>query len=69
MTLSQAKLLLIRAQDQVQGAFAELTRTLGSQQAATYQLDDEPLPPSPPANAEDLVAQALQNRPELAGLA
>ena len=48
VNLSQAKLLLLQAQDQVQGAFAELTRALGSQQAATYQLEDEPLPPSPP---------------------
>jgi outer membrane protein len=68
VNLSQAKLLLLQAQDQVQGAYAELTRTLGSQQAATYQLEDEPLPPSPPLNAEDLVAQALSSRPELASL-
>jgi outer membrane protein len=68
VNLSEAKLLLLQAQDQVQKAFAELTRTLGSQQAATYQLEDQPLPPSPAANAEDLVAQALGNRPELAAL-
>ena len=52
----------------VQAAFAELTRALGAQQAATYQLVEEPMPPSPPANVEDLVVQALQNRPELARL-
>jgi outer membrane protein len=68
VNLSQAKLLLLQAQDQVQGAYAELTRTLGSQQAAAYQLEDEPLPPSTPLNAEDLVAQALSSRPELASL-
>jgi len=68
VNLSQAKLLLLQAQDQVQGAYAELTRAIGSQQAATYQLEDEPLPPSPPPNAEDLVAQAISNRPELASL-
>jgi outer membrane protein len=68
VTVSQARLLLIRAQNVVLGAFAELTRALGSQQAANYQLVDEPMPPSPPAKAEDLVSQALQNRPELAGL-
>src|SRR5271157_1576814 len=68
VNLSQAKLLLLQTQDEVQGAFAELTRTLGSQQTATYQLEDEPLPPSPPTNPEDLVAQALANRPELASL-
>jgi len=68
VNLSEAKLLLLQAQDQVQESFAELTRTLGSQQSATYQLEDQPLPPSPPANVEDLVAQALSNRPELAAL-
>jgi len=68
VNLSEAKLLLLQAQDQVQKGFAELTRTLGSEQAVAYQLEDQPLPPSPPANAEDLVAQALKDRPELASL-
>jgi len=68
VNLSQAKLLLLQAQDQVQESFAELTRALGSQEAATYELVDEPLPPSPPAKAEELVAQALRGRPELASL-
>ncbi|MGP8246379.1 MAG: TolC family protein [Bryobacteraceae bacterium] len=65
---SEAQLLLIRAQDQVQRAFAEFTRTIGAQQTATYRLSEEPLPPSPAQNVEELVAQALKNRPELAGL-
>jgi outer membrane protein len=68
VNLSQAKLLLLQTQDQVQGAFAELTRTLGSQESAAYELVDEPLPPSPPSNSEDLVGQALGSRPELASL-
>jgi outer membrane protein len=68
VNLSQAKLLLLQTQDQVQEAFAELTRTLGSQQTVTYQLVDEPLPPSPPRDPENLVAQALSGRPELASL-
>ena len=68
VNLSQAKLLLIQSQDQLQQAFAELTRALGSQQPATYALADEPLPPSPPVDVEPLVAQAMSNRPELAGL-
>jgi outer membrane protein len=33
-----------------------------------YQVQEEPLPPVPPANPDDLVAQAIANRPELAGL-
>jgi outer membrane protein len=66
--LANAKLLVLQADDQVQQAFAELTRALGSQDGATYQLADEPLPPSPPLKVEDLVQQALSARPELASL-
>ena len=66
--VSQAKLLLIRAQDGVQEAVAELGRALGSDQPANYQLADEPLPAGPPAGVDQLVAQAIGNRPELVGL-
>jgi len=68
VNLSEAKLLLLQAQEQVQGAYAQLTRALGAQQSATYDLVEEPLPPSPPLNPEGLVAQALAARPELAAL-
>jgi outer membrane protein len=68
VNVSQAKLLLVRAKDTVQQAQAELGRAIGSDQPANYQLADEPLPPGPPATADTLVAQALSNRPELAGL-
>jgi outer membrane protein len=68
VTVSKAKLLLLRSQNLVQAAFAELTRAMGAQQAATYLLAEEPMPPSPDPNAEALVQQAMQNRPELAGI-
>jgi len=68
VTVSEAKLLLINAQQAVQQAFAELGRALGSDQAANYQLVDEPLPSGPPTTADGLVAQAESNRPELASL-
>jgi len=66
--LAQAKLMLIRAQDGVQQAFAELTRALGADKQQTYKLIEESLPPSPPADSADMVAQAFQQRPELAGM-
>jgi len=66
--LSRAKLLVLQTQQQVQEAYAELTRALGSESPAAYQLAEEPLPPSPPANVEVLVQQALKARPELASL-
>jgi len=68
VNVSEAKLLLLRALDSVQAVFAELGRAMGSDQPANYQLVDEPLPPGPPAAAAELVAQAMTNRPELAGL-
>lgn len=68
VNLAQAKLMQIQAQDAVQQAFAELTRALGLDQMQTYKLTDEPLPPSPPADAAEMVGQAFQQRPELAGV-
>jgi len=68
VNLAQAKLLQIRAQDEVGQAFAELTRAMGLEQHQTYKLTEEPLPAGPAGNDVDLVAQALQQRPELAGV-
>jgi outer membrane protein len=68
VSLAQAKLLLIRTEDTVQQSLAELTEALGDEQQQTYTLVDEPLPSSPPADSGTLVAQAIQERPELAGL-
>jgi outer membrane protein len=67
VNLAQAKLLQIRAQDEVAQAFAELTRTLGLEQHQTYTLNEEPLPPSPPPDSVPAVDAALRQRPELAG--
>lgn len=66
VNVSEAKLLLLRAQDNVQSSFADLIRALGADQQTNYQLVDEPLPQSPPATPDALVAQALNNRPEIA---
>jgi outer membrane protein len=68
VNVSEAKLLLLRAQDSVVGAQAELGRALGSDQPATYQLSGEPLPAGPAPAADMLVTQAMDNRPELASL-
>lgn len=68
VNVSEAKLLLLRAQDSVTGALAELGRSMGSDRPANYQLAGEPLPAAPPATSEMLVAQAIANRPELASL-
>ena len=67
VNVSQAKLLLLTAQNNVQVALADLTRALGSgQQSVMYDLVDEALPQGPPPTPDALVGQALNNRPEIA---
>jgi outer membrane protein len=67
VNVSQAKLLLIQAQNSLDEAYAELARALGADTVVDYHVQEEPLPPVPPANPDGLVAQAIANRPELAG--
>jgi outer membrane protein len=68
VNLAQARLLLITTQNNIGKAFAELTRVLGSDKLQTYNLQEEPLPGVPPDSADPLVAQAMNDRPELASL-
>ncbi len=68
VNLADAKLMMLRAQDRLASAYASLGQALGTQQAVQYQLTDQPQPPAPPADAEVLIKQAFQNRPELASL-
>lgn len=65
VNLSDAKLLLAQAQNDVRAAEAELARALGVAPTATYKLGDEPMPPALPADAAPLLRTALDNRPEL----
>jgi len=63
--LAQAQLLLIEAQNGVQASYADLSTALGYEQEKTFTLGEEAVPPAPSPNISDLIAQALQNRPEL----
>ena len=65
VNLSEAKLLLIRSQDAVEQAYADLARSLGQEQVVHYNLASVASPGAPPAGAEPLLADAIQNRPEL----
>jgi outer membrane protein len=65
VNLSQAKLMLIRAQDTVKRAYADLARALGQDVAVEYQLAETPEAPAPPDSTDPLVNEAIQNRPEL----
>ena len=68
VNVSEAKLLLIQAQNTLDDAYAELARALGTDRVVNYQVQEEALPPSPPVRPDDLVAQAVANRPEFASL-
>lgn len=68
VNLADANLMRLRAQDRLQSSYAALAQALGTQQDVLYQLTDQPMPPNPPPDAEALIAQAFQNRPELASL-
>jgi outer membrane protein len=69
VNLSEAQLLLIRAQDSLKQSWADLTRALGVDTAPVeYRLVDMPQPDAPPSDTEALVGQAVQNRPELSEL-
>ncbi|HEY6272975.1 MAG TPA: TolC family protein [Terriglobales bacterium] len=68
VNLAQAKLLLITTQNNITKAFAQLSRSLGSDTENSYSLQEEAAPPPPPATADPLVVEAMNNRPELIGL-
>ncbi|HWE53683.1 MAG TPA: TolC family protein [Bryobacteraceae bacterium] len=68
VNLSEAKLLLIRSQDAVERAYADLARSMGQENVVRYRLDTVPPPGAPPASAEPLITEAIQNRPELRNL-
>lgn len=66
--LAQARLLLIQAQNDLDTSYAQLSAALGYGDQRTFQLTDEPMPPSPPADFSTLLNQAMQNRPDLISL-
>jgi outer membrane protein len=66
VNLAQARLLLVQAQNQEKAAYAELAETLGLANPQPFVLVEEPMPPAPVPDPTELIAQALQNRPDLA---
>ena len=62
---SQARLLLVQAQGDVQAAFAALSAAMGSAQQATFALVEEPMVAPAADDAAVLIAQALKDRPDV----
>jgi outer membrane protein len=69
VNLSQAKLLQLNAQNDLDAAKAALSAVLGYDKLMNFQLVDDtgPLPPLAP-DPETLIAEAIQNRPDLQSL-
>jgi outer membrane protein len=69
VNLSQSKLLQLDAQNNLDAAKAALSAVLGYDREIAYQLvdDSDTLPPLPP-DPDSLIAQAIQNRPDLQSL-
>jgi outer membrane protein len=68
VNLSDAQLMLIRAKDRIETAYADLSQALGTNQPTHYQLQPQPMPTAPPETVDALIAEAYQNRPELASM-
>jgi outer membrane protein len=68
VNVDDAKLLLSKAQNDVQAEFARLANLMGLREPTTYRLLEEPSPPMLLTNIPELVEQALQARPELLSL-
>lgn len=66
VNLSDARLMLIRAQDRLNSAYANLGEALGTDRATRYRLVEPSNPPPPPHGVRSMIAEAYQNRPELA---
>jgi outer membrane protein len=67
VNLSEAQLLLLQARNDQAAAFATLAAALGQADAPAYVLSEEPQPAAPPTDDAAVVAQALRERPDVAG--
>jgi outer membrane protein len=68
VNVSQAELDLFRAQSAAKAGHARLSGAMGFQGDETFRIADEPLPAFLNPNVDDLIAQALRERPDLGAL-
>lgn len=68
VSLSEAKLLLVAAQNDIKAKQADLSVALGYQDLQVFELVDLPLPPLALPDLTQLLNEAIQNRPDLADL-
>ncbi|HVX67458.1 MAG TPA: TolC family protein [Bryobacteraceae bacterium] len=68
VNLSEARLLLVSARNNVDAAFADLSAAMGLASPAAFTLVDEPMPPAPPDDFRGILESAIRQRPELEAL-
>jgi len=68
VNLDDARLLLSKAQNDLDASFARLADLLGLRESKSFNLIEEPLPPEVSTNASDFIRQALEFRPDLLSL-
>ena len=68
VNLSEAKLLLVNAHNEVRANLAELSAAVGYHDPQNFQLSDPAEPGPLPSAPAELVRAAMQDRPELAGI-
>jgi outer membrane protein len=68
VNLSDAQLQLASAENEQRGAEADLATALGMPQQQAFALAEEPMPPGLAPDLQALVNEAIQKRPDLAGL-
>ena len=68
VNLEDAQLLLSKAQNDLDAAFAQLSAIMGLRDFKGYRLIEEAMPPEVSTNIADFVQQALSSRPDVLGL-
>ena len=68
VNLADAKLLQVQAQNDVKAGEADLATAMGLPNESGFVLDEEPMPAPMPDRVDDLIREAMQNRPELKNL-
>ena len=68
VNVEDARLLLSKAQNDLEASFAQLSNLQGLHQSQAYNLVEEPMPSPVSTNVYDFVQQALRFRPDLLSL-
>src|ERR1035437_8362261 len=68
VNVEDGKLLLSKALNDVQAAFAQLANLMVQREQKTYRLVEQPLPPELSTNISEFVQLALRSRPDLLSL-